>query len=73
MARALANGANFIIADEPTGSLATSQGMTIVRFLKESVKTENRCVVIASHDERIAEYADRVLYLQDGEIRGQRP
>ncbi len=73
VARALANGAEFIIADEPTGSLATNQGMTIVRFLKESVKTENRCVVIASHDERIAEYADRVLYLQDGEIRGQRP
>ena len=68
VARALANGAEFIIADEPTGSLATDQGMTIVRFLQDSVKTENRCVVIASHDERIAGYADRVLYLHDGKM-----
>jgi ABC-type lipoprotein export system ATPase subunit len=72
IARALVNGAELIIADEPTGSLATNQGMTIVKFLKDSVKTENRCVVIASHDERIAEYADRVLYLHDGKIRTER-
>ena len=69
VARALANGAAFIIADEPTGSLATKQGMDIVELLRASVKTENRCVVIASHDERIADYADRVLYLDDGVLR----
>lgn len=69
VARALANGAEFIIADEPTGSLATKQGMEIVKFLKTSVKTENRCVVIASHDERIAHYADRVLHLEDGMLK----
>jgi len=68
VARALANGAELIIADEPTGSLATEQGMMIVKFLKESVKEEGRCVVIASHDERIADFADRVLYLRDGKV-----
>lgn len=68
VARALANGAELILADEPTGSLATQQGMTIVHFLKEAVKTENRCVIIASHDERIKPFADRVLHLSDGEI-----
>ena len=66
VARALANGAPLIIADEPTGSLATKQGMGIVGLLKNSVNQENRCVIIASHDERIADYADRVLYLGDG-------
>jgi ABC-type lipoprotein export system ATPase subunit len=68
VARALANNATLIIADEPTGSLATEQGMNIVNLLRESAKTENRCVIIASHDQRIADYADRVLYLKDGLI-----
>ena len=69
IARALANGAEFIIADEPTGSLASKQGMEIVEFLKESVVDQKRCVVIASHDERIVKFADRVLYLSDGEVK----
>jgi putative ABC transport system ATP-binding protein len=66
VARALANNAPLIIADEPTGSLATDQGMNIVKLLRDSAKTENRCVIIASHDQRIADYADRVLHLKDG-------
>ena len=69
IARALVNGADLIIADEPTGSLASKQGMEIVDFLKRSAGDEKRCVVIASHDERIVEYADRVLYLSDGELK----
>ena len=67
--RALINGAELIIADEPTGSLATRQGMEIVDFLARSSRDENRCVIIASHDERIVKYADRVMYLTDGELR----
>ena len=66
--RAIANGARLIIADEPTGSLATQQGVMIVEFLKESVKSDGLCVIIASHDERIATYADRVLQLHDGSL-----
>ena len=66
VARALANNASLIIADEPTGSLATDQGMNIVNLLRESAKTDNRCVIIASHDQRIADYADRVIKLKDG-------
>ncbi len=66
VARALSTGAELIIADEPTGSLATQQGMQIVDFLSKSCKAEGRCVVIASHDERISQYADRALHLRDG-------
>jgi len=66
VARALANNATLIIADEPTGSLATEQGMNIVNLLRESAKTENRCIIIASHDQRMADYADRMFHLQDG-------
>jgi putative ABC transport system ATP-binding protein len=68
VARALANDASLIIADEPTGSLATEQGMGIVSLLRESATAENRCVIIASHDERIRDYADRVYRLKDGRL-----
>lgn len=68
VARALVNGAELIFADEPTGSLATRQGMEIIEFLKNCVRQENRCVIITSHDERIIPYADKVLHLQDGEV-----
>jgi putative ABC transport system ATP-binding protein len=69
ISRALVNGAELIIADEPTGSLASQQGMEIVELLRKSCINENRCVIIASHDERIVKMADRVLYLSDGEMK----
>lgn len=66
VARAIANGAKLIIADEPTASLETGQGFDIIRLLHEYAKKQNRCVIIASHDLRIVEFADRVLRMQDG-------
>jgi putative ABC transport system ATP-binding protein len=69
VARALVNGADLIFADEPTGSLATRQGMEIVEFLRKCVVEENRCVIITSHDERIIPYANKVLHLQDGIVK----
>ena len=66
VARAIVNGAQLIIADEPTGSLATLQGMMIIEFLHDSVKKDGLSIVIASHDERISRYADRVHHLRDG-------
>jgi putative ABC transport system ATP-binding protein len=66
--RALVNDAPLIIADEPTGNLSTDQGMAIVRFLKDFVKQENRLVIVASHDERISEFADRVFVMKDGTL-----
>lgn len=69
VARALANNARLIIADEPTGSLSSEQGMQIIQLLKQEVVQRKRCVIIASHDQRIAAYADRVLHIQDGKVR----
>jgi putative ABC transport system ATP-binding protein len=66
VARAVAAGAQLILADEPTGSLPTDQGMAIIEFLHKGVMSDGISVVIASHDERISEYADRVLRLRDG-------
>jgi putative ABC transport system ATP-binding protein len=73
VARALANDAELIIADEPTGSLSTEQGMQIVQMLHAEVQSGKRCVVIASHDQRIAAYASRVLYIRDGSVSEQAP
>jgi putative ABC transport system ATP-binding protein len=66
--RALVNGAELILADEPTANLESKQGLEFINFLHTSVKNDNRCVVIASHDERIIDYADRVLRLEDGTL-----
>lgn len=66
--RALVNNAPLIIADEPTGNLSTDQGMVIVNYLKESVINENRLVIVSSHDDRIIKFADRVLYIKDGNV-----
>ena len=68
IARAVANGAELIIADEPTASLETKQGFEIIRLLHEYAKNHNSCVIVASHDLRIAEFADRVVILKDGVI-----
>jgi putative ABC transport system ATP-binding protein len=66
VARAIAAGAKLILADEPTGSLPTEQGMAIIDFLHKIVASENVGVVIASHDERISKYADRINHIRDG-------
>jgi ABC-type lipoprotein export system ATPase subunit len=64
--RALVNGAELILADEPTANLESKQGLEIINFLHSNIKNDNSSVVIASHDERIMNYADRVLRLEDG-------
>ena len=71
VARAIANEAQLIIADEPTGSLSTQQGMMIVEFLQKGVREDGLSVVIASHDERIIKFADRVLHMADGSLLEQ--
>lgn len=68
VARALSNNPDLIIADEPTGSLETKQGLHIIRLLHEYAKELDRCVIVASHDIRIAELADRVLRMEDGAL-----
>jgi putative ABC transport system ATP-binding protein len=69
IARAIANDAELLIADEPTGSLETRQALGIMELLHGQAKTRNKAVIVASHDLRLKEYADRTLHLQDGEIR----
>ena len=66
IARAIANDAELLIADEPTGSLETRQAIDIIALLHGQAKRRNATVIVASHDLRLKEYADRTLRLQDG-------
>jgi len=69
VARALANDPPVILADEPTANLDSSHGHDIGRLLRRLATDDGRSVVVVSHDERLREIADRVLWLEDGTFR----
>jgi putative ABC transport system ATP-binding protein len=69
IARALINNPTLILADEPTANLDSRIGHEIMRLLQRLAKEQRRSVVIVSHDQRIKDIADRVLWLEDGEFK----
>jgi putative ABC transport system ATP-binding protein len=69
VARALANNATIILADEPTANLDSAHGRDIARLLRQLATDDDRSVIIVSHDDRLREIADRVLWLEDGQFR----
>jgi putative ABC transport system ATP-binding protein len=69
IARALVNDPAILFADEPTANLDSKIGHEIMRLLRSIAKEQGRSVVIVSHDERIKDIADRVLWLEDGEFK----
>ena len=69
IARALINEPTLILADEPTANLDSKIGREIMRLLRGIAKEQGRSVVIVSHDQRIRDIADRVLWLEDGAFK----
>jgi putative ABC transport system ATP-binding protein len=69
IARALANQPPVILADEPTANLDSKIGHEIARLLRRIATEEKRAVVIVSHDTRLRDVADRILWLEDGAFR----
>ena len=69
VARALANDPPVLLADEPTANLDASRGRDLARLLRRLADEDHRSIVIVSHDERLREIADRVLWLEDGQFR----
>ena len=69
IARALVNDPALILADEPTANLDSRHGHETMRMLRDIAKDRGRSVVIVSHDERIKDIADRVLWLEDGQFK----
>lgn len=68
IARAIAGRPDLLIFDEPTASLDGDTGRKIVDFVKSEILTEQRCIIIVTHDSRIYEYSDRIMRLEDGRI-----
>ena len=66
IARALANDPEVILADEPTGNLDTKTGEQILQMLKDLNKKEGKTLIIVTHDEYVAETAERIIELKDG-------
>lgn len=64
-ARALSNDPPLLLVDEPTGNLDIETGLKIVRIL-EKLKDNGKTIIVATHDERIIQLADKQLYLEDG-------
>jgi len=69
IARALANHPKLILADEPTGELDTTTGAETVRILYELAKQENTAVMTVTHDPVVAEKADELYEMRDGQLR----
>lgn len=68
IARALANKPSIILADEPAGNLDTQTSATIVELLSNLSRSEGTTVILVTHDASIADQADRVLRLEDGQF-----
>lgn len=66
--RALATKPSIILADEPTGNLDSKTTEEVMEFLKFSIKKFNQTLIIITHDNHIAEQADRIISIVDGEI-----
>ena len=68
IARALASRPAIILADEPTGNLDTKTGQDVLSLLKVSAQKFSQTIVMITHNEEIAQTADRIIRIEDGNI-----
>lgn len=71
IARALMNGADVILADEPTGALDSRSGEDVLGILEE-LHTDGKTIILVTHDMTVAARAERIIEIRDGEIVGDR-
>jgi putative ABC transport system ATP-binding protein len=72
IARAVVGDPDLILADEPTAALDAASGADVARLLTRVAHEHGRAVVIVTHDARISDIADRIVFLEDGAIRSTR-
>jgi len=68
IARALVNSPSIILADEPTGNLDTKTSQDIMTLLQQLNRQQDITIVLVTHEEDIAAYTQRTIYLRDGQI-----
>ncbi len=67
IARALMNGGDIILADEPTGALDSKSGEVVMGILTQ-LHNEGHTIILVTHDKNIAGFANRIIEIKDGEI-----
>lgn len=68
IARAWMNDPELILADEPTASLDSERGRTVVQMLADEVKLRQKAAVMVTHDKRMLDLCDRIVYIEDGKL-----
>jgi putative ABC transport system ATP-binding protein len=68
IARALAGEPRIILADEPTASLDSNSGRSVMELMTHLAHEDNRAIVIVTHDTRIEQFADRTVHISDGQL-----
>jgi putative ABC transport system ATP-binding protein len=68
IARAIANNPKLILADEPTASLDKDSALIAIRLLRDLTKVNDCAVIVVTHDNKILDYADRIINLENGSI-----
>ena len=68
IARALANKPRIILADEPTGNLDSATGDKVLELLISGIRKYGQTLIMITHNEEIANMADRVVYMREGQL-----
>lgn len=71
VARGLVHNPDFIVCDEPTASLDAENGKNIIKLLHNISRNKKKTILIVTHDNRIFDYADLIIYMNDGRIEKQ--
>jgi putative ABC transport system ATP-binding protein len=66
IARAIVANPSVVLADEPTSSLDSANGRTILQLLADAAHEQGQAVLVVTHDPRIVQFADRIVYIEDG-------
>lgn len=72
IARALAGDPHVVLADEPTGNLDTQRSREIMELIVELRRKSGLTIIMVTHDEEIAEYASRLIWMVDGRVQHDR-
>jgi len=67
IARALMNDPDIMMLDEPTGNLDSVSGKHVMQII-EKLKEENKTIILVTHDRQVAEQAEKIIHLKDGQI-----
>ncbi|MFN7658898.1 MAG: ATP-binding cassette domain-containing protein, partial [Dolichospermum sp.] len=69
IARALVSHPKIVLADEPTASLDKQSGRDVVELMQLLAKEQNCTILLVTHDNRILDIADRIIYMEDGQLK----